>query len=162
MEKIKVLCFHGFNQNKEKFIRKASAVRNTHKAKYEFVSFNAPTQIGMIDDIDNINIQVPSYCWYYYSQEDPPNIEWTKVFNTIESVDQLHGFLKSVEHVKELLQNNTYDYYFGYSQGAAFLSLLIELNIINSSNAKKVVFCNGFYPLKVQQDENEEGEKKIK
>jgi predicted esterase len=134
--KITCLCFHGFNQNADKLTHNLSNMRKKYKNRVQFIIPDAP------------NLLPNGNCsWWYYSEENPLNIDWNNLFDKITNIDQLIGLNKSLEMVQNLLKNSTIDLYLGFSQGAAFLSLLCQLNIIPEST-KKLFFISGFYPLK--------------
>ena len=146
--KIKCLCFHGFNQNAEIFHHRLASVRSQYKNRVEFIIHDAPNRLPL----PKTKTELPQTCaWYYYSKDDPLNIDWGAVFNKIENKDELFGLETSINYVKEILANNKIDYFLGFSQGSAFLSLLCKLNIINKDNAKKLIFVSGFYPLKMDE-----------
>lgn len=140
---INVLCFQGFGQNEQRIHKALASLRSLYKNKANFIILQAPNKLPIFQ-IDNIDTQ--TYCWYYYSEKEPLSVKWENVIDKIENTDELLGLNNSIELVKKHLSTNNYDYYLGFSQGSAFLSLLCQMNII--VNAKKLIFASGFYPLK--------------
>jgi predicted esterase len=62
-------------------------------------------------------------------------------------MDQLLGLRQSIQLIEDILsQNPEIEFIMGFSQGAAFLSLLCQLGIVPDD--KKLIFVGGFYPLK--------------
>lgn len=126
-----MLCFHGFGQNEEKLHHSISSIRQKYKNRIEFTIIEG--QYTLPDGMK---------CWWTYSKEKPMNIEWDKL--SCQKTDQLLGYQESKNLVTKHLLINQYDLFLGFSQGAAFLSLLCIEGIITKG---KCIFFSGFYPL---------------
>jgi hypothetical protein len=133
-EKLKVAVFQGYCQNKETCQKSLASIRSLYKNKIEFVIIEAPNKLPIFQR-DGVDLQ--TNCWFYYSKDTPLDVTWGKLFDTVTESD-VYGLDNSLKYITEYLKQNKFDYYLGFSQGAAFLSLLCQKKII--SDAKKLIF----------------------
>lgn len=131
-----MLCLQGFNQNHEMFQQRSATFRNKLKSKYDFVCPDAPYQLP------NGN-----RAWYVYNEQSPLEYDWNEILDSYDSTDKLYGFDASKQLIQQILKDNPdITCVQGFSQGAAFLSILCAQGII--PDHIDVVFVAGFYPLK--------------
>ena len=142
--KNQMLCLHGFGQNANIFNQKLASFRSKIKNKFEFIIPQAP---HLLPQTNTENTEELVYAWYYYCQQNPSQIQWDLMFDSITDINQLYGLAQSIKLIQNILiQNPNIQYIMGFSQGAGLLSLLCKLGII--SDDKKLIFVSGFYPLK--------------
>ncbi len=130
--KPKVLCLHGFCRQSEDLKKTGfMKVLSTH---YDLVYADAPHQLAE-----------GSRAWFYYDAEEPTKVDWTNIVTA--DPDKLLGHQESLNYLQNLLaQDPTITAIFGFSQGAAMLSLLAYSNLL-PQRITKLIFACGFHPL---------------
>ncbi|KAM7534496.1 hypothetical protein Aperf_G00000106534 [Anoplocephala perfoliata] len=109
---LKILCIHGYRQTGLKFREKSGAFRKILKGSCEFVFIDAPLKIPSIEGDDDI-----TRGWWFSKPDDS--------FQADEYTDFQRGFEESAEFVKNVLKTQgPFDGILGFSQGAAFVTLL--------------------------------------
>ena len=116
MGKLKVLCFHGYRQNETLFRERTGALRKLMKKHIDFVFISAPHEIP-----EPANLARPEgereRGWWFSRPE--------KAYNALDKTDICIGFEESLQLVQETFDTQgPFDGVLGFSQGAAFVSLL--------------------------------------
>uniref|UniRef100_A0A0A9XGB6 Ovarian cancer-associated gene 2 n=2 Tax=Lygus hesperus TaxID=30085 RepID=A0A0A9XGB6_LYGHE len=126
--KLKVLCLHGYSQNKDFFKMKLGSLRKAVKNKVEFEFIDGPHIVENRREEDHDG---ESRAWWL-----------------TESHNLGVGLTESIELVKTtLLEKGPFDGILGFSQGAAFLGLLssfIATKQIDAPDIKFVVLVAGY------------------
>jgi predicted esterase len=133
--KLRALCLHGFNQNVDDMKERMKSIMSRGKSQVEYLFLQAqhPLPNG-------------KFAWFYYSESEPLQLDWTKVIDAIDDEKQLLGLEASLQQVVEFIRKNTVDIILGFSQGAALLSILAHKELLPSQ--QRLMFVGGFRPLK--------------
>ncbi|KAF6213346.1 hypothetical protein GE061_011065 [Apolygus lucorum] len=127
-KKLKVLCLHGYSQNKDFFKMKLGSLRKAVKNKVEFEFIDGPHIVENRREEDHDG---EARAWWL-----------------TESHNLGTGFTESVELVKTtLLEKGPFDGILGFSQGAALLGLLssfIATKQIDAPDIKFVILVAGY------------------
>ena len=119
MPKLKVLCLHGYRQNETTFRERTGALRKLLKKHIDFVFISAPHEIP-----EPVNLSRP--------EEERERGWWFsragRSYNAMDTTDFCIGYEESLQVVKETFETQgPFDGLLGFSQGAAFVSLLLTL-----------------------------------
>ena len=108
--KLKCLMLHGYGQNAKEFKQQCATLINNSTASSlcEFVFVDAENNMsGMVSSLFGGNNE-SSKCWYSMTPSSAGA-----------------GWMNSFEHLKEVIEREKIDGVFGFSQGAAMVSLLV-------------------------------------
>ena len=116
MVKLRVLCLHGYRQNKDTFRERTGALRKLLKKHVDFYFVAAPHVIP-----EPQNLQRPAEeqerGWWFSRPE--------KSYNALDETDCCIGFEDSVAFIRKVFEDaGPFDGVLGFSQGAAFVGLL--------------------------------------
>lgn len=118
-EKLKVLCVHGYRQNDKMFREKSGAFRKLLKKYIDFHFVCAPHIIPEVNNLSRPPSEQERGWWF--SKLD-------KSYKALDETDICIGYEDSVQTiVQEFEKNGPFDGVLGFSQGAAFTSLLCAL-----------------------------------
>lgn len=137
--KLKVLCIHGYRQNETTFREKSGALRKLLKRHVDFVFVTAPHTLS--EDV-NLAIKPDSEQdkgWWF----SRPN----KGYYALDNTDISTGFEESLKLIEEAFETlGPFDGVLGFSQGAAFVSLLCVLrnDPKNKLDFKFAILISGF------------------
>ena len=140
-KKLKVLCIHGYRQNEKIFRERSGGLRKLLKKHIDFVFLTAPHEIP-----EEANLSRPKEererGWWFSRPGDS--------YNAMDKTDICTGYQDSLQSIKEqFLSEGPFDGIMGFSQGAAFVSLLCILK--NDSTAgidfKFAIMIAGFKSL---------------
>ena len=137
--KLKILCFHGYRQNEKTFREKSGGFRKLLKKHVDFVFVAAPHEIP-----EEINLARP--------QEERERGWWfskpNRSYHAMDRTDVCLGYEESLQLAKEKLlsDDGPFDGIMGFSQGAAFVSLLCALrgNPAHKLDFKFAIVVAGF------------------
>uniref|UniRef100_A0A069DPH8 Putative phospholipase/carboxyhydrolase n=1 Tax=Panstrongylus megistus TaxID=65343 RepID=A0A069DPH8_9HEMI len=136
-KKLKVLCLHGFRQNKDTFKQKLGFLRKMLKSYADFVFMDAPHTLTA-----SSNDEVEEKSWWFTGENQ------TYISKIPSDIDE--GFSDSVESVQRFVKDNgPFDGLLGFSQGAAFagiLAILLERKEF-VADFKFVILVAGFKSL---------------
>uniref|UniRef100_A0A023F7J0 Putative phospholipase/carboxyhydrolase n=1 Tax=Triatoma infestans TaxID=30076 RepID=A0A023F7J0_TRIIF len=136
MKKLKVLCLHGFRQNKDTFKQKLGFLRKMLKSHADFVFMDAPHTLNSSND------EVEEKSWWFTGENQ---IYISKIPSDIDE-----GFNESVKSVQLFVKDNgPFEGLLGFSQGAAFagiLAILLERKEF-VADFKFVILVAGFKSL---------------
>lgn len=144
MSKLKILCLHGYRQNEHIFREKTGALRKLLKGKADFVFVSAPHVIPEAENLKRSAEQCERGWWF----SRPDNS-----YNALDETDISSGYEESLAFTLHVLEENgPFDGILGFSQGAAFLSILVHLQqakpkLLESKNFKFAIFISGFKSL---------------
>ncbi|BES92466.1 ovarian cancer-associated gene 2 protein [Nesidiocoris tenuis] len=132
MRKLKVLCLHGYGQNKEVFRSRLGSLRRSFKSSVDFEFIDAPL---VVEPFGEPPPQGDPRAWWHKSDTEGTGID------------------ASIEIVKEaVLNNGPFDGILGFSQGAALLGVIsayINSKAIDFPELKFVILVAGYkYQLK--------------
>ena len=139
--KLKVLCIHGYRQNEKLFRERSGGLRKLLKKHIDFIFLTAPHEIP--EEINLARAQEDRERGWWFSK--PGNS-----YNAMDKTDICTGYKESLQAVKEkFLSDGPFDGIMGFSQGAAFVSLLCILKNDPASgiNFKFAVMIAGFRSL---------------
>ncbi len=119
MGKLKVLCVHGYRQNDTMFREKSGAFRKLSKKHMDFHFVCAP---HIIPEEKNLALPPPEQeRGWWFSKLD-------KSYRALDETDICIGYEDSVQLIlREFETNGPFDGILGFSQGAAFASILCAL-----------------------------------
>nr|CAD7568941.1 unnamed protein product [Timema californicum] len=118
---MQILCVHGYRQNGNAFKSKLGGFRKSLKKYAEFVFFDAPHTICLQDNTEVSEADTPEQYGWWFSEED-------RTFMSKKPSDTCIGFEESLARVEELCEKEgPFDGLLGFSQGAAFVGLLCQL-----------------------------------
>lgn len=113
---LNVLCLHGYRQNENVFRERSGAFRKMLKKHVNFVFVSAPHEIPNLAR----TAEAKERGWWF-SRGD-------RSYNALDVSDVCIGFEESIQLVKETCERlGPFDGLLGFSQGAAFTSLLCAL-----------------------------------
>nr|CAD7590652.1 unnamed protein product [Timema genevievae] len=116
-----ILCVHGYRQNGNVFKSKLGGFRKSLKKYAEFVFFDAPHTICHQDNSEVSEADTPEQYGWWFSEED-------RTFMSKKPSDTCIGFEESLARVEDLCEKEgPFDGLLGFSQGAAFVGLLCQL-----------------------------------
>ncbi|RZF43537.1 hypothetical protein LSTR_LSTR013061 [Laodelphax striatellus] len=137
--KLRVLCIHGYRQNKTVFREKLGQFRKNLKNKAEFHFIDAPHEVKSVTDENQSSSE---RSWWFTSED-----------NTYQSkikTDFCIGIEESIALVQETVANEgPFDGILGFSQGAAFTAIICALLTKKALNfeLKFVIIVAGFKSL---------------
>ncbi|XP_066142044.1 esterase AGAP003155 [Euwallacea fornicatus] len=147
MEKLNILCLHGYRQNAEVFKEKTGSFRKiVHKwAKFNYVT--APHKVVLVDDIhalEDPNIgqskDEEQYGWFF-NRDD-------RTYRGIRQGGPAIGFEESVQFIEQIFEKEgPFDGVLAFSQGACFLGLLCDLQqrgLTQHINFNFAIMAGGF------------------
>ena len=141
MGKLRVLCIHGYRQNEKTFRERSGGFRKLFKKQIDFIFLSSPHEIH-----EEVNLARP--------EEERERGWWFsrpgRSYNALDTTDICTGYQESLQVIKEIfLSEGPFDGVLGFSQGAAFLSLLCTLRNDPTSNLnfKFAILIAGFKSL---------------
>ena len=141
MAKMRCLCLHGYRQNEKLFREKTGAFRKILKKSVDFVFLQAPHVIpGPENAAREDSLQERG--WWFSRPE--------KSYNAMDSTDICMGYEESLQLVEDTFRcEGPFDGVLGFSQGASFVSLLVNKLTDPSSSIKFkfAIFISGFKSL---------------
>ncbi|XP_042355590.1 esterase OVCA2 [Plectropomus leopardus] len=130
MAPLRLLCIHGYRQNGSSFREKTGALRKLLKKQVELVYMSAPHSVQQVTaeapEKENASGPGPG------GDEDPrgwwfSDIE-ARTFSAQQQCEQSLGIDESVDAVREAIKvQGPFDGILGFSQGAAFVAMLLSL-----------------------------------
>lgn len=118
-KKLRVLCLHGYRQNKDVFREKSGAFRKLVKNSADFHFISAP---HVVPEAENLckSEHLQGRGWWFSTPE--------RTYKALDLTDTCVGFEESLELVSETFKTaGPFDGILGFSQGAAFASILCAL-----------------------------------
>ncbi|AYV81937.1 MAG: hypothetical protein Harvfovirus82_2 [Harvfovirus sp.] len=131
----RILCFGGFTQTDKMMENTLRGLKSQYKKEFIFDILPGPYVLP-----DGI-----SRAWYVYSKEKPLEVDWAALNSQKEKKD-LISLDDSFTYAMKALEGATYSIILGFSQGAAFLSLLAMHTDLSQY---KLIFVGGFLPIKI-------------
>ena len=119
MEKLNILCLHGYRQNDSIFKDRSGALRKLLKRHVEFSFLSAP---HVIPDAEQVQVDRPGQQlgWWFSRPE--------RSYNALDRTDTCVGFDETLQCVQEAFhRHGPFDGVMGFSQGAALVSLLCSM-----------------------------------
>lgn len=114
--KLKVLCLHGYRQNETIFRERSGALRKLLKKHVDFVFISAPHEIPEPENLTRVEAQRERGWWFSRPERG---------YNALDKTDICLGYEESLRKVTEAFESQgPFDGVLGFSQGAAFVSLL--------------------------------------
>jgi len=144
MGKLKILCLHGYRQNEHIFRERTGALRKLLKSTVDFVFTSAPHVIPEENNLKRSPEQREKGWWF--SRPD-------QSYNALDETDIITGYEESLQLVVHVINSEgPFDGILGFSQGAAFLSLLCQLQqdnpkLFGPCGFKFAIFISGFKSL---------------
>ncbi|XP_065920003.1 esterase OVCA2-like [Dysidea avara] len=144
MDKLRILCLHGYRQNEQTFRERTGALRKLLKSTADFVFISAPHVIPEEENLKRPPEQRERGWWFSRPERS---------YNALDETDISTGYEESLELVVHVIINKgPFDGILGFSQGAAFLSLLCQLQqdnskLFGSGGFKFAIFVSGFQSL---------------
>eukprot|EP01134_Creolimax_fragrantissima_P008349 CFRG8349T1 len=150
--KLKVLCIHGFGQTSENFRAKSGSFRQIMKNKCEFVFIQAPhvirpsTQGEGLFTVDicesDVEGNIPivndlgmGMAWWSSDRRERKLVDWDPLAPPLED-ERLAGLETSIQHANNVFkEEGPFNGCLGFSQGAAFLSVLSAVAARNRRSA---------------------------
>lgn len=126
--KLKVLCLHGYRQNEVIFRERSGAFRKLLKRHINFVFISAPHIIPEPDNLARPEGEAERGWWFSRPE---------RRYNALDETDISTGFEESLKLVQEVFNSQgPFDGVLGFSQGAAFVSLLCSMQRDSASPIK--------------------------
>ena len=117
--RLNVLCLHGYRQNETVFKERSGAFRKMLKKHMNFVFLSAPHELPEPANLAR-TAEARERGWWF-SRSD-------RSYSALDVSDVCIGFEESVQLVKEMCEKQgPFDGLLGFSQGAAFTSLLCAM-----------------------------------
>ena len=141
MGKLRVLCLHGYRQNETTFREKSGALRKLLKKHIDFVFITAPHVIP--EEANLARAEPEQERGWWFSKPD-------RRYNALDRTDTCIGFDESLRLVQDTIETQgPFDGVLGFSQGAAFVSLLCVLrnDPSNKIEFKFAILIAGFQSL---------------
>lgn len=114
--KLKVLCIHGYRQNERIFRERSGGFRKLFKKYIKFVFLTAPHVIPEEANLARPEEECERGWWF-----SKPG----KSYNAMDKTDIDTGYQESLDVIKEKFSSEgPFDGILGFSQGAAFVSIL--------------------------------------
>ena len=142
-KKLKILCFHGFNNNKETFEFMTQAFREKFGHLAEFVILDGTFDIDVRyfppePVFLTKGFKPPFKSWFkFFSNvddsvfDDTMNVDFNDRFKLLITKDEYkvyRGVEESAEHIlKAIAQHGPFDGFLGFSQGCAIIRSFIAL-----------------------------------
>lgn len=141
MGKLRVLCLHGYRQNEFIFRERTGALRKITKKYIEFVFITAPHVIPEAANLARPENEQERGWWFSKLERS---------YNAMDATDTCIGYEESLKLVQNVFESQgPFDGVLGFSQGAAFVSLLCVLrnDPKNKIEFKFAVLIAGFQSL---------------
>lgn len=117
MPKLKLLCLHGYRQNETTFRERTGALRKLLRKHLEFVFISAPHEIPEPENLARPE-EARERGWWF-SRAD-------RSYSAMDTTDLCTGYEESLRLVHDAFESRgPFDGVLGFSQGAAFVSLLL-------------------------------------
>ena len=124
-----MLCLHGYRQNETIFRERSGALRKLLKKNIDFIFITAPHTIPEEDNLAKPEVEQERGWWF-----SKPN----KSYSAMDKTDTCIGFEESLKLVQDVFESQgPFDGILGFSQGAAFVSLLC---VLRNDPAYKIEF----------------------
>ncbi|XP_024938131.1 esterase OVCA2 isoform X2 [Cephus cinctus] len=119
-KKLRILAIHGYRQSDISFKAKLGALRKTFKKQIEFTFVRAPHEVPSASNNSKDNSETNGYGWWFSTQD--------KTFKATISSDLSVGFEESLALIESVFEeSDPFDGILGFSQGAAFVSILCAM-----------------------------------
>ena len=141
MVKLRVLCLHGYRQNETVFRERSGALRKLIKKHIDFTFITAPHVIPEEANLARPEAEQERGWWF-----SKPS----RSYNAMDRTDTCIGFEESLKLVQDVFESQgPFDGILGFSQGAAFASLLCVLqnDPNNKIEFKFAILIAGFQSL---------------
>ncbi|XP_017758557.1 PREDICTED: esterase OVCA2 [Eufriesea mexicana] len=141
INKLRILAIHGYAQSDVVFKSKLGSLRKAFKKQIDFVFLRGPHKVPMKS---NFNIDGPeeAYGWWFNTEDH--------IFKAIIPSNLAVGFEDSVAVIEKAFQEfGSFDGILGFSQGAAFATILCFMKQKNLLQIKFdfVIIISGFKSL---------------
>ena len=136
-----MLCLHGYRQNETSFREKSGALRKLLKKNIDFVFVTAPHVIPEEANLARAEHEQERGWWFSKPERG---------YNAMDRTDVCIGFEESFKLVQDMFESQgPFDGVLGFSQGAAFVSLLCVLrnDPSNKVEFKFAILIAGFQSL---------------
>jgi pimeloyl-ACP methyl ester carboxylesterase len=129
MNKLRILCLHGFTSNGAVHARQLQRI-TSQLPEYEFLFPEGPHQVDIADQMDMtkpanqawseivMSASVSGHRAWWYARDDDTQSETTKFVGLVESLDYLRAYVQERGPVHAI---------WGFSQGACFAGMLCAL-----------------------------------
>ncbi|GJN35210.1 hypothetical protein PR202_gb23959 [Eleusine coracana subsp. coracana] len=170
LNKLKILCLHGFRQNASSFKGRTSALAKKLRHIAELVFIDAPHELSFVyqpSPVHGSDIHSPpstakrKFAWLIAPNSACDAEQNWKVadaqFDPLQYQQQTEGFEESYAYLENALsQMGSFDGVLGFSQGAAMAALFCrqQQKTFGSPKFRFGVFCSG-YPAPVCDFDNE-------
>ena len=138
MGKLKVLCIHGYRQNEKIFREKSGGFRKLVKKHIEFTFLSAPHEIPEEANLARPEEEREKGWWFSRPERN---------YSAMDQTDLCTGYQESLQCIKDKLSSEgPFDGILGFSQGAAFVSLLCTYrgDTNNNIDFKFAIMIAGF------------------
>ncbi|KAK1134772.1 hypothetical protein K0M31_007543 [Melipona bicolor] len=114
--KLRILAIHGYAQSDVIFKSKLGSMRKGFKKEVDFIFLRAPHKVSMKNNF-NIDVEEEAYGWWFNTEDH--------IFKATVPSNLAVGFEDSVAVIEKAFQESgPFDGILGFSQGAAFATLL--------------------------------------
>lgn len=138
MGKLKVLCIHGYRQNEKIFRERSGGFRKLFKRHMDFVFVAAPHEVP--EEINLARAEEDRERGWWFSRPE-------RSYNAMDKTDASTGYQESLQLIKDkFISDGPFDGILGFSQGAAFVSLLCTMPT-DSIDIKFAIMIAGFRSL---------------
>ncbi|XP_011875844.1 PREDICTED: UPF0483 protein AGAP003155 [Vollenhovia emeryi] len=118
--KLRILALHGYRQSDAIFSAKLGSLRKGFKKEIDFTFVRSPHRVPSLDGISQEDADDNGYGWWFNTED--------RVFKATVPSDLCVGFDDSVAAIeKAFLEHGPFDGILGFSQGAAFVSVLCAM-----------------------------------
>ena len=119
MAKLRVLCLHGYRQNETIFRERSGAFRKLLKRHIDFIFISSHQVIPQPENLARTEVE-QERGWWFSTPE--------RTYNAMDKTDVSLGYEDSLKLVREVFKTQgPFDGILGFSQGAAFASLLCSI-----------------------------------
>ncbi|XP_031846144.1 esterase AGAP003155 [Nomia melanderi] len=140
-EKLRILAIHGYAQSNNIFYTKLGSLRKGFKKNVEFVFLQAPHQVSMEKNFGT-DESTEGYGWWFNTED--------YIFKATVPSNLSVGFEDSVALVeKTIKESDPFDGILGFSQGAAFVTILccMQQKKLLQAKFKFAIIISGFKSL---------------
>ncbi|CAL1676716.1 unnamed protein product [Lasius platythorax] len=118
--KLRILALHGYMQSDVIFSAKLGSLRKGFKKEIDFTFIRAPHKVPSNNEISEENADENEYGWWFNTEDH--------VFKATVPSELCVGFDDSIALIEKIFsEQGPFDGILGFSQGAAFVSILCAM-----------------------------------
>ncbi|KAG7213521.1 hypothetical protein KM043_002787 [Ampulex compressa] len=119
-DKLRILAVHGYTQSDVIFSAKLGSLRKTFKKDVEFTFIRAPHEVPAKNNFGGEDNETNGYGWWFNTEDH--------VFRAVIPSDLCVGFDESLKLIEKAFEESgPFDGILGFSQGAAFVTILCAM-----------------------------------